>query len=772
VAAISPNVSSEPQNGNGTQAEFPFNFSIVAATDVGVYVDGVRKTYSTHYSVTFGATSGTVTFTTPPVSGTRIQLISEPDYLQTSEFADQGAYNLSTVNMINRRAAIRDLVNHDLGTRALKVPLGDPAPALPPVSELAGKVLGHNGTQFIAVPNDATSVAEAVLESQAARNIALAAAKQTTLDLAGTTLAVAALPARYTKSASTTITADASLNIDADLSLPLAANTLTRINGKIYFTTTAAADFKWRHIGPVAPTRVRVQHYSIAPGDTALSNIAVDTTFSAADISVTGAAGSGWIEIDALIANGSNVGNFGISWSQNTSDTGNTTVEAGSYLEAVRLPVTLDVAFGDSAVAKLGGFAAPVASSGHNVVGVPGLGMGLGNCYLDTVIHGTDLSAQLFGGNYTLQIDGGTPTTIIAPPGWSFVPLFHLPEGNHRIKLRGQYFDYDLCYRISGSAPQITRPSDVPNFYPVGTIPYSDYIAAEGVTGSASLYAAGNEQRYWSQPSGSGLRFAATTTSVRLWMFNGFGTGAIVLLQDGVEIASVTPAISSNYEVVALATGLSGTHEYEVKFISVSTAIYVNAVLVDTLSASVHTPKQVDAYFGDSIVQGNALISQTDSRVMDPYILAQATGRVSIRRGGSGAKVSTGLRDTTSQITGLSSIPSRVFCTGGVNDMITGVPITTFRSDYQTMLSLIRAGLPSAKIYARGILSVGTSVANYAQRNAYNGAILAAVTAIGDTNIIFVNTDGWIDPATDTSDGLHPNASGYAKMAAAQQIAL
>jgi hypothetical protein len=127
VAAISPNVSSEPQLGTGSKTDFAFNFSIVAATDIGVYVDGVRKAYPADYSVTFGDVSGTVTFTSAPANAAVILLVSEPDYLQASEFADQGAYNLSTVNTINRRAAIRELVNHDLGTRALKVPRGEDA---------------------------------------------------------------------------------------------------------------------------------------------------------------------------------------------------------------------------------------------------------------------------------------------------------------------------------------------------------------------------------------------------------------------------------------------------------------------------------------------------------------------------------------------------------------------------------------------------------------------------------------------------------------------
>jgi hypothetical protein len=32
-------------------------------------------------------------------------------------------------------------------------------------------------------------------------------------------------------------------------------------------------------------------------------------------------------------------------------------------------------------------------------------------------------------------------------------------------------------------------------------------------------------------------------------------------------------------------------------------------------------------------------------------------------------------------------------------------------------------------------------------------------------NCAYWNTDGWIDPATDTSDGLYPNAGGQIKIA-------
>ncbi|MDB5707864.1 MAG: hypothetical protein JWN66_4980 [Sphingomonas bacterium] len=779
MAVISEDVFSGPYDGDGVVAGFPFTFSILTATDIGVYVDGVRKINLTDYNVTFDAISGTVNFNIAPADGTVVLLKSEPDFLQTSEFANQGAYNLSTINTINRRQAIREIVLKDGVDRALKVPLGEEASALPSLADLDGKVLGVVGGAFVGVPNDAVDVAAAVISAETARDAAEdfsiltgEDAVQTALDVIAANAAVALLPHRYSKTQDATITSDATLNVDTDLSVPIAANALVRITGKIYFTTTAAADFKWRHTGPASPTKVRVQHATIAAGDTAYSNIAIDTAFSTADIAVTGAAGTGWVEIDAVIANGVNAGNFGISWSQNTSDASNTTVEAGSYLEATPLPTPLEIAFSATAIAKLGDFTAS-SFAGHTFASAEG-GVN-GNSHIEVMARGITLFAQLYAGSYTLQIDGGAPSTITAPAGWSFVPLFqNQPEALYRVKLTGPTIENVITFRLAGAAPLFSRPSDIPSYYRIGDAAYSGYIAAEGVKVIQTFFGAGNPNHYyWEQPSGAGLRFRATTTSVRIWTYNGLSP--MVLLQDGVQVGGIiTPPATTGYDIVTLATGLSGTHDYEIRPIWIGVPIFIYALLVDTLSATAQTPKAVDAYYGDSIVQGNVLISAgvTDARVMDAFILANATGRASIRVGASGAKVSTALKTGTAAITGLASVPTRVVSCGGVNDMIQAVPVATFQADYQTMLSSLRTGLPSAKIYARGILPVGTTVANYATRSTYNAAIAAAVTALADANIVYRNTDGWITPATDTIDGLHPNAAGYAKIAAAMQLVL
>jgi lysophospholipase L1-like esterase len=80
-----------------------------------------------------------------------------------------------------------------------------------------------------------------------------------------------------------------------------------------------------------------------------------------------------------------------------------------------------------------------------------------------------------------------------------------------------------------------------------------------------------------------------------------------------------------------------------------------------------------------------------------------------------------------------------------------------FQADYITLLQRARQAYPNAEILAMGVFrerllqEVQNAVAN--RRNA------------GDTRVHYVDTRGWINPATDTSDNVHPNAAGHAKIA-------
>ena len=109
MAGISSNIQDGPYNADGVQTVFPFSFWIATETEITVEMDG-QPVLSNFYRVTFHDDGGTVTFLTPPAQNAQILLRSNPDYRQASSFENEGSYNLATVNLINKRAAIRDLV--------------------------------------------------------------------------------------------------------------------------------------------------------------------------------------------------------------------------------------------------------------------------------------------------------------------------------------------------------------------------------------------------------------------------------------------------------------------------------------------------------------------------------------------------------------------------------------------------------------------------------------------------------------------------------------
>ncbi|HEX8413853.1 MAG TPA: hypothetical protein VF637_08205, partial [Sphingomicrobium sp.] len=123
MAAISPNVFSGPFTANGSQTAFPFAFSAVTAAEVAAQVDGTQLSQAL-FSVALTENGGTVTFSTPPAAGSSVVLLSDPDFTQASNFENQGAYNLTTVNAVNRRASIRDLVLRSKLAQSLVAPFG------------------------------------------------------------------------------------------------------------------------------------------------------------------------------------------------------------------------------------------------------------------------------------------------------------------------------------------------------------------------------------------------------------------------------------------------------------------------------------------------------------------------------------------------------------------------------------------------------------------------------------------------------------------------
>lgn len=102
---------------------------------------------------------------------------------------------------------------------------------------------------------------------------------------------------------------------------------------RVWFDTTAAGDFKWALTGP-ALNSARVTRKWIIPGGSAYAGVLVDTTYTASQSVVSAGTTGGYVEVDATIRPSAD-GIFRFQWAQDTSDAGNTSVLAGSYMDYV-----------------------------------------------------------------------------------------------------------------------------------------------------------------------------------------------------------------------------------------------------------------------------------------------------------------------------------------------------------------------------------------------------------------------------------------------------
>ncbi len=90
----------------------------------------------------------------------------------------------------------------------------------------------------------------------------------------------------------------------------------------------------------------------------------------------------------------------------------------------------------------------------------------------------------------------------------------------------------------------------------------------------------------------------------------------------------------------------------------------------------------------------------------------------------------------------------------GTNDSgFSSITAATFQSTYETFLRSIRSVYPAARIFVLRTFA-GVEVA----------PTQAAIQAVGDSNIQYVDTTGWIS-SSDTIDGTHPSDAGQAKIA-------
>jgi hypothetical protein len=144
---ISATVTTGPYTGNGLTTVFPFDFTVSAGSEVTVQVNGTLIAPSLYTVAVNDSGTGSVTFYVAPPIGAVVLIVSAPDFQQESPFPNQAAYNLSTINAINRRQTVRSNWLRKAYDRAFKLPL-DPLSVAGryPVVGPAGEILFSSGT--------------------------------------------------------------------------------------------------------------------------------------------------------------------------------------------------------------------------------------------------------------------------------------------------------------------------------------------------------------------------------------------------------------------------------------------------------------------------------------------------------------------------------------------------------------------------------------------------------------------------------------------------
>lgn len=284
---------------------------------------------------------------------------------------------------------------------------------------------------------------------------------------------------------------------------------------------------------------------------------------------------------------------------------------------------------------------------------------------------------------------------------------------------------------------------------------------------------------WWSGSLGA-VDVNATGSAVKVWALN--YDNAFCLYQDGAAVGSRVKLSSSVvFSEATLATGLTGTHEYWIIPCSgVASEHWAGTVIVPLIRFVGGAPtgaKPASRYlfvmYGDSAVGSGGGLD--NSSLTDSGQLVISSGYSAQIDPQSGQSVSTYLRDhaAAGTIPYAANSPDLVILEGGSNDDQTSVTIgnnTTpgmFQGDYVTMVRNVQTNAhPPTKLLARGILPyTGSNSGNIASYVAAQAAAVAYVNTTYGTNVCFYHTTGWITPPTDTSDGVHPNVTGYLKMA-------
>lgn len=307
--------------------------------------------------------------------------------------------------------------------------------------------------------------------------------------------------------------------------------------------------------------------------------------------------------------------------------------------------------------------------------------------------------------------------------------------------------------------------------------------------GTPGTYA-GHDSCLWLWPCGA-IRFKATTATIAAKLYRNGKKLTLYRKVSGVWqlVGRVTTANDATWADTTLFTGLDSVTEYEYLLVNgnntTTTGFYFEYLTVATLNTADLPARRILASYGDSTVRGTAqfdgdttfVSTGDDATYSDGMLIAlaidwsyspRAYGGSTVKNKGGDPATSTASGEArTADI--IATAADAVLGRYSLNDwgQVGGSETPSqLQTSFTNMGGLLVAGLPVARFLWQSILAVNP--AGYpGSKSTWNAAIAASVTASGVHNayLSIESIPTW-DYTTDTIDGVHPNPTGYAKLAA------
>ncbi|HET8843761.1 MAG TPA: carbohydrate binding domain-containing protein [Ktedonobacteraceae bacterium] len=260
--------------------------------------------------------------------------------------------------------------------------------------------------------------------------------------------------------------------------------------------------------------------------------------------------------------------------------------------------------------------------------------------------------------------------------------------------------------------------------------------------------------------------FTGTTVSIRLASSANFYT----TIDHGADVFHSNASGTINLTLTPLA---SGTHTLRVAAFTEGDFIHFQGLVLDTGATTVapNLSSQLIEFIGDSITAG-----ATDTkRALSDYawLIGEQLGvrHTQIAQGGiclvdnvscpSGSSIGMSRQFFKLQTVAFPNSPNWDFSRYQANAVVINLGTNDFNRDsdaqfqstYETFLRGIRSVYPAARIFVLRTFA-----------NVKVAPTQAAIQTVGDPNVQFVDTTGWLT-SSDFTDGIHPSDSGQMKVA-------